>query len=248
MVEQPGGGTGPPRDRPDDGESPRRRARRVRTDGLDDRLVPSASDGELDHVIHERHPSIAFEPVGVEEQRELAGSCRWRRQTLELGDVVVVELDVEPRHLGELPHRIDGPRRVPVDEGRRHPVPSEDVPGPEIAVAEHEPSTRQRPGEPRRPHRIRARVERRGQIVEPTEHFAEANDRVLRPGSRVRARTLEEGELLAAIGGEPSVVPIAAVVLVVIWSRRRPDLPPPPSNQAPAPPPPPGRSTPPPPT
>jgi hypothetical protein len=55
-------------------------------------------------------------------------------QVLALGDVVVVELRVQPGGSGDLVEPVGRPSGRPVDEGDREAVAGDDVPGSGVAV------------------------------------------------------------------------------------------------------------------
>jgi hypothetical protein len=64
-------------------------------------FVAGASDRELDHHVDDPDPVTSGEAVRVEDRLELDGPIGDRGQIVPTGDIVVVELGVEPGDLSQ---------------------------------------------------------------------------------------------------------------------------------------------------
>src|SRR5437588_8395754 len=205
VPDEPGGGADPP------GQGPcplrvlpagggRRRLRHLHTPGVDD-LVGRVPDGVLDHPADELASLSGVQAVGVDEQSQLTCPGFRGRKGVASGDVIVVELGVEPGGLGHLIEAVDGPGELPVDDPYGQARSGHDVPGSEIAVADDGVGPLGA-GEPRLPYGIGRGGEGGGGAVETPEQGAQGGDRLVAPGLRVDEFALDVGDDLVALGVE----------------------------------------------
>jgi len=89
------------------------------------RLERGVADGELDDAVNEAATLTSSQAVAVDDRCEMTCSIRCRRQALEFGDHVIVQLGVKPlaKQQAERGGSVDGPRarldKLPLDERER---------------------------------------------------------------------------------------------------------------------------------
>jgi hypothetical protein len=124
-----------------------------RDDGLI-AVIGAAPQGALDHSVDQPGPLPAIQPVGISEQLHLAGTIGRIGQVTHRGDILAVQLTVETNRLGDFIEPLHGARELPVDICHWYPIPGDDVPWADIAVAVHRVGGRA-VRVPRHPHRMR---------------------------------------------------------------------------------------------
>lgn len=142
-------------------------------------LVSGVGDRHLDHAVDQPGSACVGQPVTVGDQAQVPGPRRDVREPLAFGDVVVVQLGVQPAGLGELDLRVDGAGRLPVDQRRAAVGTHEHVPRRGVAVSERGGRTEVTPHHP--PHRTIGRAERGGRAVQVMQGGADPRQDLGRP-------------------------------------------------------------------
>ena len=89
---------------------------------MPDGFGSGAVHGELDHPVHEAGPFGRRQAVAVKEQPDLLAAAGGGREADPSGDIVVMQLGVQPRGFRQLPEGINRPGEFPVDERDRKVV------------------------------------------------------------------------------------------------------------------------------
>ncbi|HEY7947067.1 MAG TPA: hypothetical protein VID75_05300 [Acidimicrobiales bacterium] len=76
-------------------------------------------DRKLDHLVDEAGPLVGRKAVAVEEEQKMSGTVVGAAEPVPFGDVIIVELSVQPRGMSEIPHGIDRSCELPINEGDR---------------------------------------------------------------------------------------------------------------------------------
>jgi hypothetical protein len=153
----------------------------VTADPSVDALLRSGAHRHLDHPVDHPGPPRPVQPVAVAEQPQLSRTTCQRQQPLRLRHVVVVQLAVQPRRLGDVPLAPHRPDAVPVEQGDRQPVGGgEDVPGRRVAVPQDQVGGGQFPSPPGHPG-PRCQLEPEQCVVHPAQHRAHGVDALVRP-------------------------------------------------------------------
>jgi hypothetical protein len=100
-------------------------------------LSAGAVHGERDHLVDEAAALAGWQAIPVEDQPQLAGTAGEIGEPELPGDVVVVQLGVQPRGLREFPDRIDRAGELEIGQRRRPAAAGNDVPRPGVTVADH---------------------------------------------------------------------------------------------------------------
>ena len=152
------------------------------------RLRPGAVHGDLDHQVHHVGSSLRLDPVAIHDAAQLTRTAGGVRQTVPLGDVVVVQLRVKPGGLSDLHLPCHRPGVLPVDEDHWHSADSDDVPRAGVAVAQHHIVRADVPQPGGLPASTRWWVVGLRCLVKFAQHGADPSNPFISPRVRVRAR------------------------------------------------------------
>lgn len=122
VIEDPSGRPSPPRNSPENREPVVGRTDSVGPDGEVDCFFPRAPDRELHQTLDESAPFTASQAVSIKDEGRLTSTLNWRTQSSARGNVIVMQLRVEPDELCEFPERVNWSGVVPIDERHRYAV------------------------------------------------------------------------------------------------------------------------------